>query len=53
MLDTITRTSSKVLRARSTYAPGLAHPSWRKSLEPADGRAAIHSAGDFWSRLGL
>jgi hypothetical protein len=55
MLDTITRTTSRVLRARSLPAPGFAHPSWRSSFEPVptDGGAAIRSAGDFWSRLGL
>lgn len=55
MLDTIPRTPSKVRRARSVPVPGFAHPSWRSSLEPvaSDGGAAIRSAGDFWSRLGL
>jgi cell division protein FtsN len=37
--------------------PRLPHPSWRWALPGADserqGRAAIGSADDFWTRLGL
>lgn len=55
MLDTLPRTTSRVLRNRAFTSPGLTHPSWRRSFEPipSDGGAAIRSAGDFWSRLGL
>ncbi|WP_404481451.1 hypothetical protein [Novosphingobium sp. BL-52-GroH] len=55
MLDTISRTKSTVLRARPAASPRFTHPSWRASFEPrpSDGDAAIRSAGDFWSRLGL
>jgi len=60
MLDTLSPPTyppltSKVLRARPVAAPRFAHPSWRGSLSPqqSDGAAAIRSAGDFWSRLGL
>jgi hypothetical protein len=55
MLDTLSRTTSRVLRNRASAPPGVTHPSWRRSFEPiaSDGSTAIRSAGDFWSRLGL
>ncbi|EJL25948.1 hypothetical protein [Novosphingobium sp. AP12] len=55
MLDTLPRITSTVLRARAPQGARFTHPSWRSSFEPlpSDGGAAIRSAGDFWSRLGL
>lgn len=55
MLTSIPRITSQVLRARPSGDARLPHPSWRGASEPlhADGTAAIRSAGDFWSRLGL
>ncbi|HUD28659.1 MAG TPA: hypothetical protein VMQ93_07290 [Novosphingobium sp.] len=55
MFDTQTSPASRVLRAQPVRDVRPPHPSWRASFEPlpADGSAAIRSAGDFWSRLGL
>jgi hypothetical protein len=55
MLDSLPSITSRVLRAQPSATPRFTHPSWRRSVEPTptDGGAAIRSAGDFWSRLGL